>query len=153
MVCYKVGSLIEVTTCFDEGTLEQRSRPTEGRRCSLCFWGSQAALLRVLKSRGHQHPRTSAHRYLRTFADAAPCAQGVFARVGRPLHFLFIFPGRFLQRSAPIQGTLDQRSPRPAEGAGVSCRCSLGKPTTLSVVCFFVLLLFVLFILLCCIMI
>ena len=68
---------------------------------------------------------------LLVFADAAPCAQEVFARVGRPLHFLFIFPGRFLQRSAPIQGTLDQRSPRPAEGAGVSCRCSLGKPTTL----------------------
>ena len=36
----KVVGQVEVNTCFDEGTLEQRSRPIEGRRCSLGFWGS-----------------------------------------------------------------------------------------------------------------
>ena len=36
----KVVVKVEVHTCFDEGTLEQRFRPREGRPESLDFWGS-----------------------------------------------------------------------------------------------------------------
>ena len=72
----KVSALQEVNPLRNEGTLKQRSRPTEGRPCSLAILSE--------------------------------------------FHSLAIFG-----ESPPIQGTLDQTSPRPREGAQISWRVLL----------------------------
>ncbi len=83
-------------------------------------------VLTALETRGHQG--------LARVLDFLPLDRATHQtyldlRQGRVIFvFPIIFLSRFLERSPPIQGTLDQRSARPREGAQVSWRVLLTVP-------------------------